>query len=180
MNDTDQARLDDDLVKLDYKTYTRYVRKTPRKQTMRDRAEERAVPAWVAGEDATPRSLGDRDDVAWAIAQELEQFLYEQAIPSGKNAAWLFKRGAAALDRSMVRRAYSDHRDRFRDGQGKQLTLAEFGRRMVRYFERHSAWGYCSNADDVIGMFYDPVTLDDCAKALWRVYRDRRAQRGIK
>jgi hypothetical protein len=152
----------------------------PKRQTMREREQDARVPFWVAGEDATPSSLGERDDVAWAIARRFETFLYDQGIPSGKNAAWLFKRGQDALDKSCVRKAYSEHRERFRNGDGKTMTLAEFGAKMVRYFEDHASWYECSNADDVIGMFYDPVVLDDCAKGLWRVYRDRRARRGIK
>lgn len=151
----------------------------PKRVTMRDRASDEELPRFVRGNNATPDRLGNPDDVAWAIAEELEKFFYEEGIITGKNAAWLFKRGQSALDKSKIREAYSAHPERFRDGNGKRLTLAEFGRNMVKYFRRNSGWAYCSNVEDVIGMFYDPVTLDDCAKGLWRVYRDRRKKRGI-
>jgi hypothetical protein len=139
----------------------------------------------ASGEVDRPRSKsvfvsGTDDDLAMTIAIELEQFFYTQGINTGKNATWLSKAGHAAVDRSMVRRAYSQHPDRFRDGEGRQLTLAEFGRNMVKYFRRNASWQYCSNADEVISLFYDPVTLDDCAKGLWRVYKDRRTKRGIQ
>lgn len=151
----------------------------PKRTTMRDRERsDEDRPRWVRGKDATPKEIGQADDIAWAIAEELEQFFYDQGI-NAKPAAWLFKRGAAALDKSKVRQAYSDHPERFRDGDGRQLTLAQFGRNMVKYFRRKSDWQFCSNVDEVIGMFYDPVTLDDCARSLWRVYRDRRTKRGI-
>lgn len=146
--------------------------------TMRDRTKDEDRPRFVRGNDATPEPLG-ADDVSWAIAEELERFFYEEGISTGKNAAWLFKRGGYALDKSMIRDSYKSHPDRFRDGDGKELTLAQFGRSMVRYFRKNAAWAYCSNADDVIGMFYDPVTLDNCAKGLWRVYKDRRIRKGI-
>lgn len=146
---------------------------------MRDRASDEDRPRFVRGNNATPDQVGTPDDAAWAIAEELEKFFYEEGIVTGKNAAWFFKRGGYALDKSMIRQAYADHPERFRNGDGKQLTLADFGRKMVRYFRKNSAWAYCSNVEDVIGMFYDPVVLDDCAKGLWRVYRDRRNRKGI-
>lgn len=153
-----------------------------KKPTMRSRLtemEQNEAPRFVRGNNATPTGVGNADDVAWAIAQEFEKFMYDEGIPSGKNSAWLFKRGQYAVDKSRLRRAYSAHPDKFRDGTGKQLTLADFGRRMVRYFKRNAGWGYCSGGDDVIGMFYDPVVLDDIMKALWRVYEDRRVKRGL-
>ena len=150
----------------------------PKKATMRDRARDEDMPRFVRGNDVAPDALG-QDDVAWAIAEELESFFYAEGINTGKNAAWLFRRGQSALDKSCIRRAYSAHPERFRNGDGRQMTLAQFGRCMVRYFRAHAPWGYCQNADDVMGMFYDPVTLDDCARALWRVYSDRRAKKGI-
>lgn len=157
-----------------------YTTKTQKRVTMRDRASDEELPRFVRGNNATPDRLGTPDDIAWAIAEEVERFFYNEGINTGKNAAWFFRRGQSALDRSMVRQAYKDHPDRFRDGNGKQLTLAEFGRNMVRYFRKNSDWSMCSSVEDVIGMFYDPVTLDSCAKGLWRVYRDRRTKRGIK
>lgn len=151
----------------------------PKRVTMRDRASDEDLPRFVRGNNATPDRLGNADDVAWSIAEELERFFYEEGIVTGKNSAWFFKRGQAALDKSKLRVSYSEHPERFRDGNGRALMLAEFGRNMVRYFRKNAAWAYCSNADDVIGMFYDPVTLDNCAKGLWRAYRDRRKKRGI-
>lgn len=145
-----------------------------------DKDDSRGMPRVFAGGNATPEGLGGRDDFAWAIASELEQYFIDQRVHTGKNAAWLFKRGSSALDRTMIRAAYSKNPERFRDGTGKQLTLAEFGRRMVRYFGKHSSWQYASSTEDVIGMFYDPVMLDECAKGLWRVYRERRARQGVK
>jgi hypothetical protein len=150
-----------------------------KKLTMRDRATtDEQLPRFVRGQDATPDRLGNADDVAWAIAEELEKFFYNEGITTGKNAAWFFHRGRSALDKSMVRKSYSAHPERFRDGDGRQLTLAQFGRNMVRYFRRNASWQY-GTVEDVIGMFYDPKTLDDCAKALWRVYKDRRIKKGI-
>src|ERR1700693_4427303 len=100
----------------------------PKRVTYRDRERsDEDRPRWVRGRDATPQEIGQADDIAWAIAEELEQFFYDQGI-NAKPAAWLFKRGGAALDKSKVRQAYSDHPDRFRDGDGRQLTLAQFGR----------------------------------------------------
>lgn len=151
----------------------------PKRVTMRDRASDEDRPRFVRGNDATPERLGEADDIAWAIAQELEEFFYKHKITTGKNAAWLFKRGGYALDKSAIRISYAAHRDRFRDGDGRQMTLAEFGRMIVRYFAKNYDWAFCANADDVIGMFYDPVTLDDCMKGLWRTYRDRRNRKGI-
>jgi hypothetical protein len=154
----------------------------PRPGSLRDR-ERRADedrPRFVRGENATPERLGNPDDVAWAIAQEMEKFFYDEGIITGKNAAWLFKRGQDALDRSAIRINYAAYPERFRDGDGKQLSLADFGRNVVRYFKKNAPWGYCNNVEDVLGMFYDPVTLDDCAKGLWRVYRDRRKRKGIQ
>lgn len=154
----------------------------PRPGSLRDREHraDESRPRFVRGDNATPDRLGDPDDVAWAIAQELEKFFYEEGIVTGKNAAWLFKRGQDALDRSALRINYAAHPDRFRDGDGRKLTLADFGRNMVRYFRKNAGWAYCSNVEDVIGMFYDPVVLDNCTKSLWKVYRGRRQQRGIK
>lgn len=149
----------------------------PKRVIMRDRVSDEELPRFVRGNNATPDML-PQDDVAWAIAEELEKFFYGEGITTGKNAAWFHKRGGAALDKSMIRKAYSEHPERFRDGDGRQLTLAQFGRNMVKYFRKNASWQYGS-VEDVIGMFYDPVTLDDCAKALWRVYRDRRKKRGI-
>lgn len=147
--------------------------------TMRDREAgiDESRPMFVRGHNATPKALGN-DDVSWAIAEELEAMLIREGVPNAKNAAWLFKRGADSLDRSILRKAYSKHPERFRDGTGRQLSLAEFGRNMVRYFKRHSDWQYANGADDVIGMFYDPVMINACARGLWRVYSDRRTQRG--
>lgn len=156
-----------------------YQQKAPKRATMRSRAVDEELPRFVRGNNATPTPLGDPDDVAWAIAEELEKFFYSQRISTGKNAAWFFKRGGYALDRSMIRQAYKDHPERFRDGDGRQLTLAEFGRNIVRYFKKHAAWGYSGNVEDIIGMFYDPVNLDNCTRGLWRVYRERRLVRGI-
>lgn len=152
--------------------------KPEKKVTMKSRLLDEEKPGFVRGRDATPREVGQADDVAWAIAEELEKFFYDEGITTGKNAAWFFKRGGYALDRSMIRKAYKDHPDRFRNGDGKQLTLAQFGRNMVKYFRKNASWQY-GTVEDVIGMFYDPVTLDDCAKGLWRVYRDRRSRKGI-
>lgn len=152
--------------------------KAPKRVTMRDRADEQ-MPRFVRGQDATPDRVGNPDDIAWAIAEELERFFYEQKIATGKSAAWLFKRGGYALDKSALRISYAAHPERFRDGDGKPMTLAQFGRNMVRYFKKNYAWQYCANADDVIGMFYDAVTLDACASGLWRVYKDRRIRKGI-
>jgi len=148
--------------------------------TMRDREKtDEDLPKFVRGNNATPDRLGNPDDVAWAIAEELEKFFYKEGISTGKNAAWLFKRGQSALDKSTIRQSYKTHPDRFRDGDGRQLTLAEFGRNMVRYYRKNGAWGYSGSVEDVIGNFYDPVNLDNCARALWRVYKDRRMMRGI-
>ena len=152
--------------------------KPQKRVTMRERADEDA-PRWVRGKDATPDRLGNPDDVAWAIAQELEAFFYSQKIQTGKKAAWLFKRGQYALDKSMLRAAYREHPERFRDANGKPMTLAEFGRKIVKYFKRNMDWGYAANADDVMGMFYDPVNIDECTKGLWRFYSNSRAKRGV-
>lgn len=146
--------------------------------TMRDRERDEDRPRFVRGNDATPEPLGS-DDVAWAIAEELEKFFYSEGISTGKNAAWFFKRGQYALDKSMIRRVYAYHPERFRDGDARQLTLAQFGRNMVRYFKKNAAWQYASSVEDVIGMFYDPVNLDNCARGLWRVYKDRRIRKGL-
>lgn len=152
-----------------------------KKTTFRDRQEaDESLPPFVRGYNATPKALGNDDDVSWAIAQELERFFYEEGIITGKNAAWLFKAGQFALDKSRVRKEYSRHPKRFRDGDGKQMTLAEFGRKIVLYFRRNASWQYASGPEDLIGMFYDPVMLDSCARGLWRVYSDRRIQRGVK
>lgn len=156
-----------------------YNTKAPKRVTMRDRASDEELPRFVRGNNATPDKLGNPDDVAWAIAEELEKFFYKEGISTGKNAAWFFKRGQYALDKSKIRQDYKDHPERFRNGDGKQLTLAEFGRNMVRYFRKNGSWGYSGSVEDVIGMFYDPVTLDNTARALRRVYRDRRMMRGI-
>ena len=139
-------------------------------------------PGFVRGRNATPQAVGrDRaDDVAWSIAEELESFLYKERIPSSKNAAWFFKAGQAALDRSDIRNMYREHHDRFRNGDGKQLTLAEFGRMMVRYFRANYGWAYCNTTEDIIGMFYNAVVLEEITRCLWRVYADRRAKKGIE
>jgi hypothetical protein len=153
-----------------------------KKTTMRDRAaDEESRPTFVRGNNATPVQVGAADDIAWAMAEEIEKFFYKEGINTGRNTVWYFKAVQASLDKSMIRKAYSDpnKHGRFRDGDGRQLTLADFGRNIVRYFRRNASWQYCSNAQDVIGMLLDPVTLDDCTKGLWRVYRDRRTKRGI-
>lgn len=157
---------------------------TPRPGSLRanqERAEreEKHSPPFVAGSNTTPAALGERDDVCWAIAQELEEFFYNEGINSGKNAAWYFRRAQDAMDKCILRGAYKKHPERFRNGDGKQLTLADFGRNMVRYFRKNAPWGYCSNVEDVVSMFFDPVTLDDCIKGLWRVYKTRRMRKGI-
>lgn len=154
-------------------------RATMRDNLAKDYREVQNTPGFVAGASKTPDALGDRDDFAWAIADELTAFFYDQGI-NAKSAAYYFRVGQQALDRSMVRRKYKEDPARYRNGDGKQLTLAEFGRNMVRYFRRNSSWQDCSSVEEVVGMFYDPVTLDDCAKGLWRVYRDRRTKKGIK
>jgi hypothetical protein len=158
-----------------------YGRKKPtmRDNLARDYREVQTTPGFVAGSSKTPDGLGERDDFAWAIAQELTAFFYDEGINS-KTDAYYFRVGQSALDKSRVRRMYKQDPDRFRNGDGKQLTLAEFGRNMVRYFKRNAAWFDCSSVEEVVGMFYDPVTLDDCAKGLWRVYRDRRTRKGIE
>src|SRR5579864_686545 len=102
----------------------------PKRVTMRDRMRDEDRPRFVRGNNATPDQIGTPDDVAWAIAEELEQFFYRERINTGKGAAWFFKRGQAALDKSMIRDAYVAHPERFRDASGRQLTLAEFGRKM--------------------------------------------------
>lgn len=161
-----------------------YTMKKPgKKPTMRenlgqDYRERQNSPGFVAGDNKTPDALGDRDDFAWAIAQELVAFFYDEGI-NAKGDAYYFRVGQRSLDRSMVRRAYKEHPERFRNGDGRQLTLADFGRNMVRYFKKNAAWQFCNTTEDVVSMFYDPVTLDNCAKGLWRVYRDRRLRKGI-
>lgn len=154
-----------------------------RKPTMRDNLagdyrEVQTSPGFVAMGDKTPDALGDRDDFAWAIAQAMVEFFYDEGI-NAKGDAYYFRVGQRALDRSMVRRKYKEDPKRFRNGDGRQLTLADFGRNMVRYFKKNAPWQYCNSVEEVVSMFYDPVTLDDCAKGLWRVYRDRRARKGI-
>lgn len=162
---------------------TVYMQKKTKRPTMRDNLagnhrEVQTSPGFVAGEDRTPAALGERDDFAWAIADELTKFLYDEGINS-KGAAYYFKVGQDALDRSKVRRMYKEDPARFRNGDGKQLTLGEFGRSMVRYFRKNADWQFCNSVEEVVHMFYDPVTLDVCAKGLWRVYRDRRIRKGI-
>lgn len=154
-----------------------YQQKPQKKQTMRERMADEDKPRFVRGRDATPDLL-PQDDVAWAIAEELEQFFYKEGIATGKNAAWFHARGRYAIDKSALRTSYREHPERFRDGDGRQLTLAQFGRNMVRYYRKNASWQYGS-VEDLIGSFYDPVTLDECAKGLWRVYRDRRKRKGI-
>jgi hypothetical protein len=161
-----------------------YRRSDKKRTTMRDNLaqdyrEVQTTPRFVAGSSRTPDGLGERDDFAWAIAQGLTAFFYDEGI-NCKGPAYYFRVGQEALDKSMVRRKYKTDPSRFRNGDGKQLTLADFGRNMVRYFKRNSNWQYCTNVEEVVAMFYDPVTLDDCAKGLWRVYRDRRSRKGIE
>jgi hypothetical protein len=159
------------------KTYKK--RHTMRDNLKEDYREVQTSPSWVAMGNKTPDALGERDDFAWAIAEELTAFFYDQGM-NGKQSGYYFRVGQSSLDKSMVRRKYKEDPARFRNGDGKQLTLAEFGRNMVRYFKKNSNWQYCNSVEEVVGMFYDPVTLDDCAKGLWRVYRDRRTRKGIK
>lgn len=160
-----------------------YTMQRNKKPTMRDNLsgnyrEVQTSPGFVAGDNKTPDALGERDDFAWAIAQELKVFFYDQGI-NAKGEGYYFRVGQESLDKSMVRRKYKEDPSRFRNGDGKQLTLADFGRNMVRYFRKNADWQYCNNVEEVVGMFYDPVTLDACAKGLWRVYRDRRMKKGI-
>lgn len=154
-----------------------------KKPTMRDNlaGDYRVVqnsPTFVARADKTPEGLGERDDFAWAIARELSAFFYDEGI-NAKGEGYYFRVAQSNLDKSSVRRKYKEDPKRFRDGNGKQLTLADFGRNMVRYFKKNAAWGYCHSVEEVVSTFFDPVTLDDCAKGLWRVYRTRRQMRGI-
>jgi hypothetical protein len=163
------------------KVYTMRPQKKTR-HTMRDNLsgdyrEVQTSPGFVAGNNKTPDALGDRDDFAWAVAQALTAFFYDEGV-NCKGPAYYFRVGQDALDKSMVRRKYREDPARFRNGDGKQLTLADFGRAMVLYFKKNSNWQFCSNVEEVVSMFYDPVTLDDCAKGLWRVYRDRRSRKG--
>lgn len=141
--------------------------------------EVQSSPGFVADSDKTPDHMGDRDDFAWAIAQELVAFFYDEGI-NAKGEVYYFRAAQRALDKSKVRRLYKEDPDRYRDGDGRQLTLAQFGRNMVRYFKRNAGWQYCGSVEEVVSMFFDPVTLDDCARGLWRVYRDRRDRKGIK
>lgn len=172
-----------DLVELGPKEDDMAERVYKKRHTMRDNVsagrEEKPIPPYVAGADKTPDALGDRDDIAWAIAQELVAFFYNERI-NCKGEAYYFKVAQRALDKSCVRRKYKEDPSRFRNGEGRQLTLADFGRNMVRYFKKNSNWQYCASVEEVVGMFFDPVTLDNCARGLWRVYRDRRAQKGIE
>lgn len=155
-----------------------------KRHVMRDNLKEdyrevQNTPMFVAGEsNKTPAGLGERDDFAWAMAQELVEFFYDEGI-NAKSEGYYFKVAQSNLDKSIVRRMYKEDPNRFRDGDGNQVTLAAFGRSMVRFFKKNSAWGYCHSVEEVVSMFFDPVTLDSCAKGLWRVYRDRRKKRGI-
>lgn len=138
---------------------------------------ERA-PAWTYKNqaDRTPDALGS-DDLAWAMANQVTKKFIEHGIATGKSEAWFYYRIKSGLDKTSIRRSYSSHPERFRDGENKIMPLSEFGRMMVNYFFRNSQWQYESNVDAVTGMMCDPVTLDDVRRRLQGVYANRRATR---
>jgi hypothetical protein len=145
-----------------------------KKTTMRDRDTGQQAPAWVRGKDATPEALGD-DDLAWAMARRLNEKLYESGIPFGKSDAWLYFKFKAGLDRSAIRKSYSQ--ETFTDGNGRKILLPDFGRRIIAYYWDKYPWGYESSAENVVGIVSDPVTIDEITRSLKRRYADRRARR---
>jgi hypothetical protein len=135
------------------------------------------APQWTYKnmENKAPDALGG-DDLAWAMANQMAKKFTEHGIATGKSDAWFYYRVRAGLDRTEIRKAYSVNPRSFRDGNDNQIALPEFGRNMVNYFFRNSAWQFESNAEAVTGMMCDPVTLEEVYKRLKGVYANRRAK----
>ncbi len=136
------------------------------------------APAWTYKNpaDRAPDALGS-DDLAWAMANQITKKFIEHGIATGKSEAWFYYRVKSGLDKTKIRRSYSDSPEKFRDGNNKILPLPEFGRYMVSFFFRNSQWQYESNVETVTGMMCDPVTLAEVCKKLQGVYANRRATR---
>lgn len=134
-------------------------------------------PGWVRGNDKAPEKVGG-DDLAWSMASEIANQFYDKGVPTGRGEAWLYHKVKSGLDKYDLRRAYSEHPEAFRDGEGHRILLPDFGRKMVRYYFRKSQWQYFQSPEEVLGDLCDPETLKQLSKGIRRHYSDLRVKSG--